>query len=343
VKDWDFFFAVFSFTDWIGHVLWKDIDETHPLYDSKTSPEVKKKFNDTWRKIDAIIGKLLSILPNDTSLMMVSDHGMGPLESVFYTNSWLEKKGCLRRKNLGWKNFLIEKIKLFSEGSDSKYFSAFINILRNKVLKTKGTMDLIDFENSLAYSPEHNTMFGCINLTKKGKVLNGFKGELIQDIKDLSHTVNGIHQVQIYVPEEIYSGPFVDLSPDIFFIINNHKSTVEIDFSREDFVASPSLQMRTGGHQPDGIFIARGDIFRNIRMGNVSILDIAPTIMALYGFEIPSQMDGKALTECIKPKVLESMNIRIGKDKKVPDDQQEGVQEGELEEMKNMLKSLGYM
>ena len=80
-----------------GHVLWKDIDEKHPLYDSRTSPKVKKKFNDTWKKIDTFIGELLSTLPNDTNFMIVSDHGMGPLESVFYPNTWLEMKGWLKK------------------------------------------------------------------------------------------------------------------------------------------------------------------------------------------------------------------------------------------------------
>ena len=342
-KEWDFFFAVFSFTDWMGHVLWKDIDEKHPLYDSRTSPKVKKKFNDTWKKIDTFIGELLSTLPNDTNFMIVSDHGMGPLESVFYPNTWLEMKGWLKKKNLGWKGFVAEKLKLLPVGFDNKYYNAFLYHLKTKILNIGGTVDFIDFENTLAYSPEHNTMFGCINLTQKGKALNGFKEKLIQEIKNLPSNVADIHQVKIYLPEELYSGPFVNLSPDIFFVIDNNRSTIEIDFSKEAFKASPSLEMRTGGHQPEGVFIARGPFFNNIKLKNVSILDITPTILAQYDLEIPSQMDGKVLIECINPEVLESMNIRIGKTKEVSDDQQQSMQEGDLEEMKSILKSLGYM
>ena len=162
-KEWDFFFSVFSFTDWMQHVLWKDIDKAHPLYNARTSPAVELQYKDTWKRIDGFIGELLDILSNETNFIVVSDHGAGPVGSVFYPNAWLEKKGWLKRKNLGWKNFLVEKIKLFSEGSDNKYYNAFLYMLRKKIMKIYGTMDLIDLERSLAYSPEHNTMFGCIS------------------------------------------------------------------------------------------------------------------------------------------------------------------------------------
>jgi len=342
-QEWDFFFAVFSFTDWMGHVLWKDIDERHPLYDPRTSPDVKVKFEDAWRKIDTIIGELLNILPNDTNFIIVSDHGMGPLESVFFPNVWIERKGWLKKKNLGWKRFLIENVKFFSEGSDNKYYNAFLHFLRSKILKINGTIDLIDLKNSWAYSPEHNTMFGCINLTQKGKKIDGFKEQLIQEVKNLPRNIEGIERVQVYLPEEIYSGPYINLSPDIFFVLNDYKSTVEIDFSNKPFVPSPSIEMRTGGHQTDGVFFAKGASFKNIAVQDVSILDITPTVMALYDLEVSSEFDGKVLTECIRPEVLESMNIRFGKDEEVSHSQRKAMEEGDLEEMKSMLKSLGYM
>ena len=339
--EWDFFFAVFSFTDWMQHVLWRDIDETHPLNNPKTSPSVKEKYKEVWNRIDNFIGELISILPKDTNFMIVSDHGAGPIDSVFYPNTWLEQKGWLKKKDLGWKKYFVEKINLFSEGSDNKYYSLLHNIIRTRILKLNGSFDLINLESSSAYSPEHNTMFGCINLTQKGKSLEGFKDQLIKELESLPLTINGIQEVQIYLPEEIYSGPYVNLSPDIFFIINNYKSTVEISFPKKTFEPSPSIEMRTGGHLPEGIFMARGDIFRNIKLENIFILDISPTILALYDLEIPAQIDGRVISECINPEVLRSLNIRKGEE--IPVDRAETTEKGDLEEMKKMLKSLGYM
>ena len=72
-----------------------------------------------------------------------------------------------------------------------------------------------------------------------------------------------------------------------------------------------------------------------------SILDIAPTILALYDIEIPKNMDGSVLTQSFTEESLKKMNIRFGKEF----DETEGKTEdqGSLDEMKNLLKSLGYM
>ena len=218
-----------------------------------------------------------------------------------------------------------------------------MNRIKTRILKIQGTIDFIDFENSLAYSPEHNTMFGCINLTKKGNAQKDFKKELMREINRLPHTVSSINDVNIFLPEEIYSGPNVNLSPDIFFIVNNHKSTVEIDFSKEVFLNSPSIAMRSGGHHMDGVFIANGETFRNSEIQNISILDVAPTILALFDIEIPTEIDGRFLAESIKPEILESINVRLSKEANISDNNPGLVSKGDMKEMKGMLKSLGYM
>lgn len=342
-QDWDFFFAVFSFTDWMQHVLWKDIDAKHILYNPDISPSIKRQYKETWQQIDSIIGNLLSTLPDTTHFMIVSDHGAGPLESVFYPNSWLTKKGWLTKKRLGLKGFLAENLNLLSEGIDNKYFNTFLFLLKTKLLKINSSTELIDLDNSLAYSPEHNTMFGAISLTQKGRALAGFEEEVLNEVKNLPYSIDGINHVQVYLPHQIYSGPYVNLSPDILFIVNQHKSTVEIDFAKKVFLNAPSITMRSGGHLPNGVFIGRGDFFKNTRLYNASVLDITPTILALFDCDIPSFIDGKVLVDCIRPDILSTLNIRIKNVGDLIKEQKESQEKGDLEEMKKMLKSLGYM
>lgn len=341
-KEWDFFWAVFSFTDWIQHVLWKFIDRTHPLHDPMASKPVQKKYRDVWRRIDLIIGDLISLLPADSVFMIVSDHGAGPLDSVFYPNTWLHKKGWLKKRKMGWRSFVAERVRLFSDGSDNKYVRIIHQVLRDKVMRLSGSIDLIDLGGSLAYSPEHNTMFGCVSLTKLGKERNGFREELIEDIRRLPENVAGIREVEVILPEVIYSGPYVNLSPDIFFVINNYKTTVEVDLARDPFVNSPSIDMRTGGHQPDGVFMVRGYGIRQSRLKDLSVLDIAPTILALFGIDIPSQIDGKVIDACLKPDAVKSAGAAVSEEQGIGENRP--IEEtGDLDEMKKMLKSLGYM
>lgn len=343
-RPWDFFFSVFSFTDWMQHILWKDIDPRHPLHDPKASPAVMKKYKETWRKIDGMIGDLLSFIGYGTQFLLVSDHGAGPLDSVFYANTWLAQKGWLKKKQLGWRGFLADKLRLLSEGFDNKYYSAFLQRIKTKLVKIHGTEDLIDTENSLAYSPEHNTMFGCVTLTPRGKAQTGFREKLIRAIKELPATFEGIDHVSVYLPEDIYSGSCINLAPDIFFVLNQYRATCEIAFSRQAFVPAPSLVMRTGGHLPNGVLVARGSAFKKGRYDGLSILDVAPTILALYNVDIPPQMDGKVMARCLLPDVLASINVQASQTDTTTEPKQQLPQdEAGVDETRKMLKSLGYL
>jgi predicted AlkP superfamily phosphohydrolase/phosphomutase len=339
-KEWDFFFAVFHFTDWMEHILWKYLDDTHPLYDPEISPAVKSKFKEIWRKIDDIIGELLNFMP-DTIFMIVSDHGQGPLDSAFYPNTWLVQKGWLTKYPAGLRHYLAEKLQPLSAGVDNKYGSALLRRFKTKILKNPGTMDLIDLDASLAYSPIHAGMYGCINLTAKGLKKNGFKEQLIDALKALPNTLTGIDTVDVYLPQDLYSGPYVELSPDIQFVINGYRASVEIDFAKEAFISSPSINARTGSHRSNGIFMARGDIINKCKLSDISVLDIAPTVFALYNMEIPFQVDGKVMAECIHPDYLNTMNIKQAKANVIDDKQVED--KGDIDEMKKTLESLGYM
>jgi hypothetical protein len=198
-------------------------------------------------------------------------------------------------------------------------------------------------EKSLAYSPEHNTMFGCFNLTERGKAAGEFKEELTEAIENLPDEIPGVISSQVYLPKNIYDGPKTNLSPDVFFIINDYRTTVEIDIPRPVFMDSPSINLRTGGHQPEGIFIAAGDAFKNNKVSNVSVLDVTPTILSLFDLEIPGDMDGRALQECLVKERWETPKPK-NEGERAPDDrQEESMTEDELEEMRKMLKSLGYL
>lgn len=340
-KQWDFFFAVLSVTDWVQHVVWKDIDETHPLYDSKRSPIIKSKYQNFWKEIDLLIGELQQILSQDVIFFIVSDHGFGSLKSVFYPNSWLAKKGWLiKKQGMSLKSFLGNQLNIFSESFDNKYTNALVHRLRSKVLKIGSAIDLIDLENSLAYSPEHNTMFGCINLTARGKTVPGFKEELLNAIKNLPNEIKEIHSIEIILPEQVYSGERVNLSPDIFFIINGYESTVEIPFNQKIFVNKPSVLLRTGSHRPQGIFLAKGHLIKSIKV-SPSILDITPTVLALFQANLPANLDGKVLTHIFKQQVVDSLKINFKSE--LNEENNTKTTAEELDKMREMLRSLGYL
>jgi predicted AlkP superfamily phosphohydrolase/phosphomutase len=339
-KEWDFFFGAFHFTDWVQHLLWHHLDPLHPLHDPGSAPSVQHKFKEIWKRIDVIIGELLSLI-GDATLFIISDHGFGPLDSAFYPNTWLEEQGWLKRKATDWRALGSKLILPLSENFDNRYLNAVLRRIRSRVLNNPNTMDRIDLDQSLAYSPEHAGMFGCINLTDRGRQTPGFLEKMTMELQRLAGRIRGLERIDIMAPDDLYSGPYVKLAPDLLFVVNEYRSSVEINFARASYVDRPSQPLRTGGHRSNGIFMAAGKHVIPTSLELASVLDLAPTVLAMYNIPLPAALDGRVLVDCLDPEFVESLNIRhLDADAT----RSEPVEEkGNLDEMRKTLEALGYM
>ena len=84
MKDEDFFFILFSGTDWVNHT---DYDK---LIDGTASSEVVALLKD----IDSYVGQLCEKAEN---YIIISDHGFKTVNKIFLMNSWLEREKYLKR------------------------------------------------------------------------------------------------------------------------------------------------------------------------------------------------------------------------------------------------------
>jgi predicted AlkP superfamily phosphohydrolase/phosphomutase len=71
--EWDMFMFVSMGPDRIHHGLWKFIDPRHPKY--KAGNPFENTIYKYYQFIDAQIGELLELLPDDTTVLVMSDHG----------------------------------------------------------------------------------------------------------------------------------------------------------------------------------------------------------------------------------------------------------------------------
>ncbi len=68
------------------------------------------------------------------------------------------------------------------------------------------------------------------------------------------------------------------------------------------FDRNPAIPFRTGEHRRHGIFIASGPHFQQgLHLDEVSVLDITPTLLYLFGLPAARDMDGKIRTDMIDP------------------------------------------
>ncbi|MFA5816018.1 MAG: alkaline phosphatase family protein [Bacteroidales bacterium] len=84
---WDFFMCVFTGTDRLHHFLWRHYEQADPVY--------KEEFLRYYRRLDEIIGEFVSMIPEETVTLMLSDHGFCGIEKEVFLNPLLAQKDFL--------------------------------------------------------------------------------------------------------------------------------------------------------------------------------------------------------------------------------------------------------
>ena len=107
----------------------------------------------------------------------------------------------------------------------------------------------------------------------------------------------------------------------------------------------PQMPELTGAHDVYGVIIASGPAFRSGgRIEGATVLDIAPTALAVLGLPVPEDMDGRPLVDAIRPEYMERFPLRsvssyepalLRKAQEIESDMDESIKE--------QLRSLGYI
>lgn len=86
--------------NWIGYSIffWRHMETSHPLHDPKKSQKYKDAIEDYYQHLDIAMKRFLDTLPEDTTVMIVSDHGFGGLHKDFYINKYFYDMDILSLK-----------------------------------------------------------------------------------------------------------------------------------------------------------------------------------------------------------------------------------------------------
>ena len=92
-RPWDFFMMVEIGLDRMHHAFWRFFDPAHPRF------EPGHRYADAIRNyygyLDEEIGELMERFDDETSVLVVSDHGARPMHGAICVNEWLVREGYL--------------------------------------------------------------------------------------------------------------------------------------------------------------------------------------------------------------------------------------------------------
>lgn len=303
-QPWDLAVLVYSIPDEMQHFFWQQMVQHHgPQCDAIRAG---------YQFIERQIARLRDFAGPDTRVVIVSDHGFGPLcATTTSLSNWLRAQGFLY-------DLAPSSQRLSQRASKAAYtwlrrrlaeqakqaLRRWLPHLRNRV-ESDARFAAVDWAASQAYvGPSPWEIW--INLRGRepnGCVAPGAEYERVRE--QIIAALRGWRDAQgrafvsaVHRREAVYHGKYVERAPDI---------ALEWDPAAAPPAASiaGNTSQFDADHQPEGILIAVGP---GIRAGNpiagAGLADLAPTILHLLGIAPPERLDGDVLTALLAGRLL---------------------------------------
>jgi len=366
---WDFFMIKFDNPDQVQHYFWHDMNQEGSM--------VQNAILRVYQHLDSTLGRLMTYMDENTALLIVSDHGAGPLNGKrIYINEWLRRKGLFfttdhsdgkkRRFASGGR---VKK--LFSDALEKVYFDAG-KIISYRVRNRLGMSFSVMKAKLHAFASSLNTdwtktkaYFGgnlsaiYVNLqgrephgiVKPGEEYEQVREDIIRGLESLVDPDDGDPVFdRVFRKEEVYHGPELEEAPDILFFPRNFSDyTVGKKVLKDDkkpvIARYPSPKGVTANHRPNGIFLAKGkSIKKGGQIKGASIIDVFPTIYHMFGLEIPGDIDGSTLAAIFTPEWLAEHPVRFSTmATSIEEAQGDVYSEEDKEAIRQRLSGLGYI
>lgn len=314
----EFFMVHFQATDVLQHALWKFIDPTHPRHDPEAAARFVPQMRQVFQQIDGFIGQMVGRMGGEGTVIVMSDHGFGPLHWVVNLNLFLLEMGLLRLKG----NFSTRlRSSIFRAGLTpasvwhlieraglQNYVWLISKSTRNKVVSKFLSFDDVDWSRTVAYSIGH---VGQIYINLRGREPQGIvepgaeyervRQQVVEALKALRHPETGKPMVDQVIPgEEAVHGPYARSGPDLHVVFDGYRAIAFPLFATDSRLVTRQIRGDSGCHRLHGLLIAWG---AGIRPGRVSegahIMDLAPTVLHLMDLPVPDDMDGRVLTSML--------------------------------------------
>ncbi len=270
------FFFYFSSLDLNAHMMWRLTDPQHPGYDPALASPYGTSLEEFYEQIDQVLGEVLPKVDENTTLLVLSDHGFAPYRHSFNLNTWLLKNGYITLKN-------------GTADNESEPFAG------------------VDWSRTRAYGLGLNGLY--VNLRgreREGAVEPGAQAEAllreirqklleVRDPKDNSPVIT-----RVDLASEAYQGPYAHLGPDALVGYNRGYragwKTILGAFPPD--VLEENTNAWSGDHCMDytlvpGVLLSN----RKIAAQTPALTDIAPTILAEFGIAKTKDMMGQSVFE----------------------------------------------
>ncbi len=262
--------CVFDITDRVQHMFWRHLPNGNPAGEDRDPSAPQSVIEDLYGRMDDLVGRTLERIDSQTLLLVISDHGFKSFAHGVNLNTWLHQNGYLALKN----------------GATGKEW-----------------FENVDWEHSRAYALGLNGIF----INQKGRERLGtveakeetreLKRELVEKLQGLVDPETRREAIRhVFDSSASFVGPYVENAPDLIvgYAEGYRASWDSVQGKVMSNVFEVNTKAWSGDHciDPD---LVPGVLFSNWKIASdrPAIIDIAPTVLDLFGIPKPVHFDGK--------------------------------------------------
>jgi len=309
----DFFHITIFETDHLQHYFWKDMN---------VGGEYKNVIPDFYKFIDSEIDELIKTAKKDELyIFIMSDHGFVQTKAEFSIGQFFINKNYVKLNTkskfisifgkLGYNREnivgLLKKLKLTQIVTDIIPRRILIKIYsltpdKEGIIDKEGLRvdKIIDWnESKIIFGERERYYINTCSYKYGSEEYYNFRDKVINEMLEIKDPETGDKLYKsVFTKESVYSGPYLDVAPDIVVLLNDGYIDSANYGGRK--LWEYSLRNWNGTHSYNGILIGSGPGIKKDHKIDAKIYDLAPTILHIFGLPIPNDMDGKVLTEIFK-------------------------------------------
>lgn len=264
-------FAYFSSLDQNAHMFWRALDARHPAYNAEVAGRYSGLLAELYQEMDQVLGEAMARLDENTTLLVLSDHGFAPYYRSFNLNTWLLERGYL--------------------------------VLRRDAPREAEFLTNVDWSRTRAYGLGLNALYLNLRgrerdgIVEPGARADALRAELARELLAVRDPATGLLVItRVDKAAEAYRGPYVADAPDLLIGYNRgyRAGWGTVLGGVPVKVLEDNRELWSGDHcidytQVPGVLLSN----RQIQADSPALTDIAPTILAEFGIEKPQEWVGR--------------------------------------------------
>jgi len=274
--DWDVLVAVSTATDRVAHMFVRLTEPEHPRYDAALAARFGRAIEEAYVHMDQVVGRVLEKLRPSDLLVVMSDHGFHSYRRGLHVNSWLRHEGLLALRPDAARpprEFLLDvdwaRTKAYALGTGQIY------------LNVAGRED----QGIVARGAEYDALSRRIR-------------EGLQALTDPG--AGGARAIRrVYTRAEAFPNSEDVSAPDLqVAFAEGYRTSWEtiLGGMPDGDLFAPNDRKWSGDHAASDVDDTDGIVFssRPFTADRPGIIDIAPTLLGLYGIRPPPTYTGRS-------------------------------------------------